>query len=209
MAEVNGLYLSPVGNTLQLTELENNLIALKINFQYIFFLKKSRWAATRKQLISVPVHQETILNTVAMLPRMPNEAELIPVTLKRKQEYRSHHRKELIDPIKIFNVLDHFKQSGHPYYQFYDDLNTYKQRCYINDRKGHDLLFGADLIEEPNENHVKFADIEDGIDMIRTSSTDISSETDVDELKIDPIRKYQFNHNRNTCLTNNYPKAVC
>ena len=82
MAEVNGLYLSPVDNTLQLTELENNLIALNINFQYIFFSKKSRWAATRKQLISVPVHQEAILNTVAMLPRMPNEAELIPVTLK-------------------------------------------------------------------------------------------------------------------------------
>ena len=49
MAEVNGLYLAPLDDTLQLTELENNLIALNINFQYIFFLKKSRWAATKNK----------------------------------------------------------------------------------------------------------------------------------------------------------------
>ena len=48
MAVKNGLQLKPVQE--HLTELENNLIALNINFQYIFLLEKSRWAATKKQL---------------------------------------------------------------------------------------------------------------------------------------------------------------
>ena len=48
MAAVNGLYLTPIRTDCILTEFENNLIALNINFQYIFCLRKSRWAATKK-----------------------------------------------------------------------------------------------------------------------------------------------------------------
>ena len=206
MAEVNGLNLSPVEEICQLTELENNLIALNINFQYIYFLKKSRWAATRKQMISVPVHQDTILNTVEKLPRLPRDAGLIPVSLKRKEEYKSSHRKELIDPEKIFQVLNHLKQSGHPYYQFYDDFNTYQKRCWTDDRDGHNLLFERDIVEENLVNEAQIEDITDVIDTLNTSN--IESDDQVEEEEIDPIRKHQFDHNRNTCLTNNYPEAA-
>ena len=58
MATVNGLFLPPYNEELRLTELENNLIAQIINFQYIYQLKKSRWAATKKQMITVPVASE-------------------------------------------------------------------------------------------------------------------------------------------------------
>ena len=64
MATVNGLFLPPYTEELRLTELENNLIAQIINFQYIYQLKKSRWAATKKQMITVPVTSKTIQNTV-------------------------------------------------------------------------------------------------------------------------------------------------
>jgi len=40
IARVNGLDLAPYTKEFHLTELENNLIALIINFQYIFCLKK-------------------------------------------------------------------------------------------------------------------------------------------------------------------------
>ena len=79
-------------------------------FQYIFFLRKSRLAATKKQMISVPVPYQSVLSTINQIPRLPKEAGLIPVTLKRKKEYKSNHKKELIDPAKIFKVLDILKR---------------------------------------------------------------------------------------------------
>jgi len=126
MSEANGLKLTKLEEYIQLTEQEKNLIALNINFQYIFFLRKSRWAATKKQMISVPVPHQSVLSTIKQIPRLPKEAGLIPVTLKRKKEYKSHHKKEFIDAAKIFKVLDILKKSGHPYYQFYEDFSSYE-----------------------------------------------------------------------------------
>ena len=199
MAEANGLTLVQFDEDLNLTELENNLIALNINFQYIFFLKKSRWAATKKQMISVPVPQHSVLNTVEMLPRIPKEAGLIPVTLKRKLEYKSYHRKEYVNPDKIFKILDHLKQSGHPYYQFYDDYSTFRQRCKTYDEEGHDMLFGNN-----SENEDNCLQIRDEID---NTEADLDSEEDEKNIQRDPIRRHQFQHDRNTCLTNNYPEV--
>ena len=71
MATINDLYLPPINEQFHLTELENNMIALIINFQYIYCLKKSRWAATKKQMISVPVAPDTVNSTLQQLPRMP------------------------------------------------------------------------------------------------------------------------------------------
>ena len=79
MSITNGLHLTDILKEGNLTELENNLIAQNINFQYIFCLKKSRWAATKKQMISVPVAVEKVLNTIENLPRLPKNAGLVPV----------------------------------------------------------------------------------------------------------------------------------
>ena len=47
------------------------------------------------------------------------------------------------------------KNSGHPYYQFYDDINDYEKRCREQDKNGHKMLFGNDILVEdencPNE----------------------------------------------------------
>ena len=49
MATINGLFLPPIDEQYLLTELENNLIAQILIFQYILCLKKSRWAATKNK----------------------------------------------------------------------------------------------------------------------------------------------------------------
>ena len=97
MATVNGLFLPPIEEQHLLTDLENNLIAQLLNFQYIFCLKKSRWAATKKQMISVPVPPETVQQNLQQLPRIPSEAGLIEVGIKRKMEYNRSHIKQLIN----------------------------------------------------------------------------------------------------------------
>ena len=143
MAVQNNLHLPKLLEDCKLTELENNLIAKIINFQYIYQLPKSRWGATKKQMISVPVREESLMNTIDKLPRLPKDAGIIPIHLKRKLEYNNSHKKEYVDPARMLRALKHLKDSGHPYYQFCDDFNIdkYKERCKKEDKDGHRLLF--------------------------------------------------------------------
>ena len=154
MAVQNGLHLPKLPDDCKLTELENNLIAQIINFQYIYKLPKSRWGATKKQMISVPVREETLKNTINQLPRLPKDAGILPVHLKRKLEYNSSHKSEYVDPAKMLRALKHLKDSGHPYYQFCDDFNldSYKQRCLEDDKDGHRLLFDDDEENDTTSN---------------------------------------------------------
>jgi hypothetical protein len=198
MATINGLQLAPIGDNCHLTELENNLIALNINFQYIFCLKKSRWAATKKQMISVPVGVDTVLNTIEQLPRMPRQAGLVPVNLKRKRVYQNSHKKELIDPDKIFRTLNYLKKCQNPYYQFFDDIETFKERCKEQDFQGHELLFG----EEDDEHEEEILNQDEA----NNDESNIDESEDRDLAQENTIRRHQFDHNRNTCMTNNYPE---
>ena len=194
MSESNGLKLTSLLENCNLIEFENNLIAQNLNFQYIFCLRTSRWAATKNQMISVPVHPTTVLETVRKLPRLPKDAGLVPVNLKKKKSYKNCYKKELIDPNKLIKALKLLKISGHPYYQFYTDLSSYKTRCEEQDKVGHELLFGEDDSEEEESNDNTDGDKE-------------TSENREEPIK-DPIKKFQFDHNQNTCLTNNYPEAA-
>ena len=151
MAETNGLKLPKLEEDCYLTELENNLIAQIINFQYIYFLQKSRWAATKKQMISVPVATETIFQTLSKLPRLPKEAGLVPIQLKRKKAYEGCHKKELVNPDKINKVLTILKKSGNPYYQFDHNPKEYEQLCKEKDKEGHTLIFGDNDIESSSD----------------------------------------------------------
>ena len=143
MAVQNGLHLIKLDDDMKLTELENNLIAQMINFQYIYQLPNSRWGATKNQMISVPVTQDKIQETMSQLPRVPKDACLFPVELKRKMEYKNNHKQAFIDPEKTLRVVQMLKTFGHPDYQFYEDLNidSYKNRCKEQDENGYKLLF--------------------------------------------------------------------
>jgi hypothetical protein len=105
MAAANGLELVVVDENLNLTELENNLIAQRILFQKIFQLPKSRMAACKDKLINIPISEQDVLNTVQSLPRTPNEAGLLEVKLKRKMEYKNVHQQSYIDPKKSMMLL--------------------------------------------------------------------------------------------------------
>ena len=67
-------------------------------------------SAVKDRLVNVPVGASDVINTIKNIPRTPREAGLIQVKLKRKLEYKNHHKHEYIDPVKIFKVLDHLKK---------------------------------------------------------------------------------------------------
>ena len=71
-------------NKLELSELEATLIAKNIIFMKIFHLPKSRWSAVKDKTVNVPIQGDAVLQTVSNFPRMPCEAGIIPVKLKRK-----------------------------------------------------------------------------------------------------------------------------
>ena len=103
MSVANGLSLVKIDdNDLNLTELENNLIAKKILFQKVFKLPKTRMAAVKDKLVNIPLNDEDVINTIKNLPRTPTEAGLLEVKLKRKMEYKNYHQYEYISPDKIF-----------------------------------------------------------------------------------------------------------
>ena len=129
------------------------------------------------------------------MPRVPSEACFVEVGIKRKKEYNRAHRQELVDVRKTIKVVQHLKQSGHPYYQDFDfDFDLYEKRCRQLDEAGHNLLFG-----ESDEE-----DLSEGSD---TEEEHKNDEED-DDITLEAVRKQQFDHNRNSCMTNNYPEML-
>ena len=139
------LYLEKQNEDLKLTELEGSLIAKSIPFQKIYQLPKSRWTALSDKVINVPINDQDIIETVDRLPKTPKEARLVGVSLKRKLEYKNPHKRQLVDPRKIMEMLKLLKESGNPYYQFYNDLHDFKERCRKEDPDGFQVLFPDDI----------------------------------------------------------------
>ena len=149
MSSLNGLALAETDDdiknqNLELTELEGALISKNIIFQKIFQLPKSRWTALKDRVINVPINEDSILNTLEQLPRTPQEAGLIGVALKRKKEYQNTHKHQLVNPDKMYKMLEKLKNNKNPHYQFYEDYNAYRNRCETSDPTGYDVIFNQD-----------------------------------------------------------------
>ena len=149
MSTMNGLRLAETDKEirqqgLDLTELEASLIAKNIIFQKIYQLPKSRWTALKDRVINVPIEEDAIINTLQQLPRTPKEAGLIGVALKRKKEYKNTHKHQLINPLKLFIMLDKLKINKNPHYQFYEAYNEYQARCRTADPTGYNVVFQDD-----------------------------------------------------------------
>ena len=162
------------------------MIARRIVFMKIFLLPKSRWTALKDKIVNIPINEDDIINTITRLPRTPQEAGLIEVDLKRKVEYQNSHQKQLINPHKCFKMLEILKKHGNPHYQFYDDYNTYSNRCKEMDKKGFSFIFDEDIdqIVDISDNKANKIDEKEEICIEELLETDY--------LKNDPVRKYQF-----------------
>ena len=124
MSTLNGLKLTETDKQikkqqLELTELEGALISKNIIFQKIFQLPKSRWTALKDRVINVPINEDSIMNTLEQLPRTPKDAGLIGVALKRKMEFKNTHKHQLVNPEKMFRMLEKLRKNKNPYYKFY------------------------------------------------------------------------------------------
>ena len=126
------------------------MIAKNIIFQKIFQLPRSRWSALKDRVINVPITDEAVNNTISQFPKTPTEAGLIGLELKRKHGMKNNHKKQLINPHKIFKFLEELKEEKNPHYTNINTPEEFQKRCKENDQVGFDVLYGDndDVIEE-------------------------------------------------------------
>ena len=200
---------------LRLTELEASLIAQNIVFQKIYQLPKSRWTGLKDKVINVPISNDAINNTLAQLPRTPKQAGLIGISLKRKQNMKNTHMKQLINPDKIFKMLQKLKESGSPYHQ---DLSTpadFRIMCNEQDKTGYDAIYGEeeeDIVENLME--MPRFDVEDEFtdegsqddEIVKNDNQDYDEDDEEEATKKDPIKKYHFVYDETLCMMDQYPE---
>ena len=113
---------------------------------------------------------------------------------------------------------------GHPGYKFYDDWNTYERRCLSEDPTGAKLIF-SEAEEEIIDLDIyrrELKEVQDVKFSLRDNDKDQNGQDiEVDEVdeddkdereeeeykKKDPIRKFQYDYNKTTCMTNKFPES--
>ena len=121
----NGLEIETVPEELKLTELESVLISKEILFLKICALPTSRWDGFVDKVVNVLVEDNDIIRTQECLPRLPSEAGLIAVDLKRKRDMKNSVWKQLVNVHKLGPALKMLKQLGHPSYEFVEECASY------------------------------------------------------------------------------------
>ena len=110
-------------------------------------------------------------------------------------------------------MLDTLKKSGNPYYQFYDDYQTYQEKCKTEDPSGHNLIFKLDddtndeLLE--NLDQAKYCNLDDKVTELPQAEND--SDDDEDQEEKDESRyitkdAVNFDYNKSLCLSNKFPE---
>ena len=101
---------------LNLTEVENVLIAPRINFIKMIKLPVSRMAGIKDKIINVPIPLDVIKQTIQSLPRTLEEASVIPVLLKRQKKLKNNHFQQHIRPAVILKAVEYLRYR-YPHYE--------------------------------------------------------------------------------------------
>ena len=117
IAEANGLQLDEIPEELIITDVEEQLIAKTLVFMKIKYLPKRMVKAMLNRVVNVPLNDEDINKTISKLPRLPDEAKVIAIELKRKIELKSVHAGAYVNPSHIRKALQKLKQLENPFYQ--------------------------------------------------------------------------------------------
>ena len=113
-AVANGLSLPDVPNELSnLTEIERRLISLHIPFMKILALHR---AGSHFKINGPCVNVPTTLSRVCeLLPRLPDEAQLIPMKLKWKIEFKGYHMYGSIRKEVVMNAVKWLRENNEHY----------------------------------------------------------------------------------------------
>ena len=183
---------------LNLTELENALVARNILFQMFLQLPKSRWTGIKKQIVSIPIYEQDIQNTLESLPRTPDQASICKVQLKRKKSMKNTHMQQYISVNKMISAIKLFQELGNDHYTKITIPESYENVVREQDPDGYELLFPEqiDSITEEDNDEINADDENDKND-------DIQQDKFLNE---DSIQKWKFNYDEKTIYVDDYPE---
>ena len=176
MSSENSLQVFNYPDCLRLTEVENVLIAPRINFIKMIKLPSSRMPGIRDRIVNVPITSNTIRQTVESLPRTLEEAQVIPISLRKQKSMVSSHFQQYINPCKIRQAVMFLIGK----YPFYEDVR-------FNLHKLDNIL---EKLKDDCEEDMEMGDLVNvGDTIVEEDSAEI--ETEVQYIEQDAVRKHQ------------------
>ena len=110
----NGLMLTdPPEELHDLRPLELRLISQRIPFMKMVSPPKGKQKAIHGPAINIPTKLDDVCT---LLPRMPSDAHILPMKLKRKLVYKGHYLYDFIRPQKVIGALSWLKANNPLYH---------------------------------------------------------------------------------------------
>lgn len=109
-AKANNLQLEDVPSDLMdLNSMEVRLISLRIPFMKMVALPCGKQKSIHGPAVNVPADLQPVCN---LLPRLPSQAQMVPMKLKRRLSYKGHYMYEYIRPAKVLAALEWLKNNN-------------------------------------------------------------------------------------------------
>ena len=175
IASENSLRVYDRPGFLNLTEVENVMIAPRINFMKLIKMPVSRMTGITDKVINVPISDETLVKNIKSLPRTLEESSVIPIMIKRKKEFLTSMYQQYIRPEFIRKSVQYLKDK----YPFYNGLD-------FDDKKMNDIMKMLDECEEDLGN----AEFEELDDSISVNEAELELE-EITYIEKDAVRKNQ------------------
>ena len=127
------------------------------------------------KMINVPLEQSDISNTMNVLPRCADEASIVALQLKKKQELKSAYAESFIRPAVCLKAVQKLKELKNPHYK-----NVVIDEKFMEKGKRY-----KDKDDEENE---------------EKSDTEKSDSEQADIEILNSVKENQADHDENTCL---------
>ena len=113
-AKANKLDLEDIPTELSdLYPLEECLISLRIPFMKMVALPCGKQHAIHGPAVNVPIDLTPVCT---LFPRLPSQAQMVPMKLKRKLCYKGHYMYQYVRPVKVLAALE-WLRANNPLYK--------------------------------------------------------------------------------------------
>ena len=189
-AKANDLELDQVPDTLaELNDIEIRLLSRRIPFMKIVALPRGKQKAIHGPAVNIPTKLDAVCN---LLPRLPHEAELLPMKLKRKLCYKSHYMYDTIHPQKMIAALKWLIENNPLYSQI--ELNEHWTNQW---NKSDPELWHAVTGFAPSDTIHEGSEIETQVHEVPATSTAV-------KIYVDPPIQDSFMHLEQLCTEQGY-----
>ena len=173
----NGMELDKIPEELgKATDLEQQLFARMLVFTKIVRMPKNFMPGMTGKMINVPLEQSDISKTMNVLPRCVDEAAIVALQLKKKQELKSAYAESYIRPAVCLKAVQKLKELQNPHY-----TNVVIDEKFMEKGKRHE-----------DDNTTQGSDDEEN---------DAKSDTEKGDIEIlNSVKEHQADHEENTCL---------